>query len=173
MTDTAEFETERFVCRAPVAEDVDAFWPAFSDADHMRYWSRGPFTEREALHEYLLDHSAGRSWVAEPRGGGDPLFRLFASEQQEGVAEIGYIIVPGHEGQGIASECVAALITHLFRVDGYHRIFGDVDPRNTSSARLLIRLGFTQEAHLREAMETHIGWCDTWLFGLLADEWPR
>ncbi len=40
-------------------------------------------------------------------------------------------------------------------------------------SRLLQSLGFTREAHLRKAMKTHIGWCDTWLWGLLADEWPH
>ena len=44
----------------------------------------------------------------------------------------------------------------------------DVEP---NAYRLLQRLGFTREAHLRSAMKTHIGWCDTWLWGLLADEW--
>lgn len=111
--------------------------------------------------------------MAEPHGGGPPVFRLFASERSTAVAELGYIMVPGNEGQGIARECLAALITHLFREEGYHRVFGDVDPRNTPSARLLLSLGFTREAHLRDAMKTHIGWCDTWLFGLLCDEWPR
>lgn len=171
MPPTPTFTTARFTCRAATEADVDAFWPAFSDPQHMRYWSRGPFTDRGELAEYLLDASAGRTWVAEPLGGGAPVFRLFASERHQGVSEIGYILVPGNEGQGIASECLAALLTHLFRVDGFHRIFADVDPRNTPSNRLLERLGFTREAHLRDAMKTHIGWCDTWLWGLLHDEW--
>ncbi len=171
MTDVPTLTTDRFTCRAPVEQDVDVFWSAFSDAQQMRYWSRGPFTDRGELAEYLLDTKAGRSWVAEPRSGGPPVFRLFASERGSEVAEIGYIMVPGHEGQGIARECLSALITHLFREEGFHRIFGDVDPRNTPSARLLLGLGFTREAHLRGAMKTHIGWCDSWLFGLLRDEW--
>jgi len=171
MAEVPTLATPRFDCRAPIEADVDAFWPAFSDAEHMRYWSCGPFTDRSVLAEYLLDEKAGRSWVAVPRQGGAPVFRMFTSSPHEQVAEIGYIIVPGHEGQGIARECLCALITHLFRVEGFHRIFGDVDPRNTSSARLLLKLGFTREAHLRDAMKTHIGWCDSWLFGLLCDEW--
>ena len=139
----------------------------------MRYWSCGSFSTRDALRHYLLDEEwGGRSWVAEPRGGGAPIFRMVAKEVGEQVAEIGYIIVPGYGGQGIARECLSALITHLFRVEGYHRLFGDVDPRNTASNRVLDKLGFTREAHLRYAMKTHIGWCDTWLWALLADEWP-
>jgi len=172
MTNPTTLTTVRFTCRAPVAEDVDAFWPAFADEAHMRHWSRGPFSDRTELADYLLDEAAGRSWVAVPRDGGAPVFRMFTSSPHAQVAEIGYIIVPGHEGQGIARECLAAMISHLFREEGFHRIFADVDPRNTPSARLLLNLGFTREAHLRDAMKTHIGWCDSWLFGLLCDEWP-
>lgn len=173
LTDIPVLATPRFTCRAPVEADIDAFWPAFSSAAHMRYWSCAPFTDRAALRDYLLDTQAGRSWVAEPVAGGAPVFRLFAREQSPGVSEIGYIMVPGHEGQGIATECLSALLTHLFRHDGMMRVFADVDPRNTPSSRLLRRLGFTREAHLRCAMRTHIGWCDTWLWGMLRDEWPR
>ena len=171
MPPTPILRTERFTLRPPVEADVDAFWPAFSSEEHMRYWSCGAFTDREVLRDYLLDTKAGRSWVAVPHAGGAPVFRVFVGERGEQVAEIGYIMVPGHEGQGIARECLAALITQLFRNEGYERIFGDVDPPNTPSSRLLLNLGFTREAHIPKTIKTHIGWCDTWLWGLLADEW--
>lgn len=172
MAETPTLRTERFLCRPPQDGDEDAFWPAFSDDKHMRYWSRAPFTDRAAFRDYLFDTNwGGRTWIAEPQSGGAPVFRMVSSTMHEAVAEIGYIIVPGHEGQGIASECVSALITHLFREEGFHRLHADVDPRNTPSARLLLGLGFTREAHLRDAMNTHIGWCDSWYFGLLYDEW--
>lgn len=164
--------TPRFVCRPLQDGDDEAFWPAFSDPDLMRYWSRAPFTEKETFSAYLFDTGwGGRTWVAEPKEGGAPVFRMVASSPAEEVAEIGYIMVPGNTGKGIARECVAALLTHLFEAEGFHRVFADVDPRNVPSCRLLEKLGFTREAHLRQAMKTHIGWCDTALWGLLADEW--
>lgn len=171
--DTPTFASPRFVCRAIAVRDVETFWPAFSDPVRMRYWSRAPFTDRGEFAAYLLDSVAGRSWVAEPREGGAPVFRMQASRAREGVFEIGYMLAPGHERRGIARECLGVLLSHLFERDGAHRVFADVDPRNTASNRLLETLGFTREAHLREAMKTHIGWCDTWLWGLLAEEWNR
>ncbi|MDE1467969.1 GNAT family N-acetyltransferase [Aurantiacibacter sp. D1-12] len=171
--DIPTLTTPRFTCRPLQPGDDNAFWPAFSSEEHMRYWSCAPFTDKDKFHDYLFDTDwGGRTWIAEPREGGAPVFRMVASSPGEQVAEIGYIMVPGNEGQGIARECLSALITHLFHEEGFVRIFGDVDPRNTPSNRLLASLGFTREAHLRSAMKTHIGWCDTWLWGLLADEWP-
>jgi len=165
--------TPRFTLRPLQRGDEQALFTAMSDPALMRYWSRGPFTDIEEFRAYPFEREwDGRTWVAVPRGGGDPVLRVVASPEGKEVAEIGYIVVPGNERQGIARECVSALVTHLFRAEGVHRIFADVDPRNTASNRLMQWLGFTREAHLRHAMKTHIGWCDTWLWGLLEDEWP-
>ena len=165
--------TERFRCRSLKDGDEDALWDAFSHDETMRFWGRGAFADRAEFREYLFGTSwKGRTWIAEPLVGGEAVFRMVASAAEVQVSEIGYILAPRHQGQGIARECVTALITHLFRTEDVHRIFADIDPRNRPSNRLVESLGFTREAHLREAMKTHIGWCDTWLWGLLADEWP-
>ena len=167
-------DTPRFRLRPVTEGDAPALFPAFADPQVMRYWSCAPFADLPAFTAWLLDCDwGGRTWVAVPHGGGDPVARLVASEQRPRVAEIGYLVLPAYARQGIGAECVAALITHLFRAEGYVRVFADTDPRNIASNRLLQSLGFTREAHLRSAMETHIGWCDTWLWGLLADEWPH
>lgn len=172
MSATPTLATPRFTLRPLRAGDERALYPAFSDMAAMRYWSRAPFADVAALREWLFDPDwDGRTWIAEPRGGGAPVARLIASPAGDEVAEIGYIVLPDSWGQGIARECLAVLVTHLFRAENHHRLFADVDPRNVASNRLLQSLGFAREAHLREAMRTHIGWCDTWLWGLLADEW--
>ncbi len=171
---TPTLTTARFTCRALLPGDEDAMWPAFSSEEAMRYWGRGPFDDRGEFAEYLFDTRGtwnGRTWICQPRDGGAPVFRMVASSDVGQVAEVGYILVPGHERQGIARECVSALITHLFREENFHRIFADVDPRNAPSNALLQSLGFTREGHLRHTMKTHIGWCDTWLWAMLADEW--
>ncbi|MGB3795122.1 MAG: GNAT family protein [Alteraurantiacibacter sp.] len=176
MSDTPVITTPRFQCRPLRPGDETVFWPAFSSDTQMRYWSRGPFDTLAEFRDYFFDTDGswgGRTWICEPRSGGQPVFRMGASSDKEEVAEIGYIMVPGNGGHGIARECVSALITHLFREEGYHRIFADVDPRNTASNALLEHLGFTCEGHLRHTMKTHIGWCDTWLWGLLQHEWDK
>ncbi len=169
-----ELLTARFRCRSLREGDEEAMWEAFSDPETMRYWGRGAFTDKLEFRDYLFGTSwGGRTWIAEPLAGGAPVFRMYASQEGKEVSEIGYILPPRQQGQGIARECLTALITHLFRRENVHRIFADVDPRNRASNALLVRLGFTREAHLREAIRTHLGWCDTWLWGLLAEEWPH
>ena len=169
---TPTLATARFTLRPLAPGDEHALFPAYSDAETMRYWSRGPFDTVEALRDWLFDRDwTGRTWVAVPAAGGDPVLRLVAAQEGAQVSEIGYIVVPGHARQGIAHECLAALLTQLFTVERVHRVFADVDPRNHASNSLLRRLGFTREAHLRDAMKTHLGWCDSWLWAMLEDEW--
>jgi RimJ/RimL family protein N-acetyltransferase len=173
---TPVLTTSRFTLRPLQAGDEAALFTGFSDPATMQYWSRAPFADLADFRTWLdaaewPNATNRRMWIAVPHAGGQPVAQCGMAERGDQVAEIGYMVMPGHTRQGVAGECVAALLTQLFRVEGFHRVFADTDPRNIASNRLLQSLGFTREAHVRSAMKTHIGWCDTWLWGLLADEW--
>jgi len=86
-------------------------------------------------------------------------------------ATIGFTLAPAYHGQGYATEAVRGILDHLFRVRGLHKVSAECDARNTASARLLTRVGFTQEGHLRSHTWIKNEWTDDLLFGLLATEW--
>ncbi|WP_336986138.1 GNAT family protein [Altererythrobacter aquiaggeris] len=170
--DTPVLQTERHYLRPIEIGDVEAFWPTFNNADAMRWWSRAPFTDKQELADWLLDTDwAGRTWVAIPASGGPAVCRVVATLHEEGVSEIGYLTVLGAQGQGIARECVAALVSQLFTAENNRRVWADVDPENAASNALLERLGFTHEGTLRAAWKTHIGIRDSYIWGLLATDW--
>ncbi len=56
---------------------------------------------------------------------------------------------PAYGGRGLATEAVRALVALAFGPFGLHRVYAQLDPRNTASVRLCERLGMTHEAHLR------------------------
>ena len=176
MPPVPELTTERFRLRGLEERDVEALWPSFSDEAAMLYWSRGPFSDKIELRQWLFDTEwGGRTWIAEPLAGGPAVCRIVAScdasETTPRAAEIGYITAMGHERQGIARECVTALVDHLLSAEGFERIWADVDPRNAASNGLLQSLGFKEEQRIINAMETHIGWCDSLIWGLSAADW--
>lgn len=74
-------------------------------------------------------------------------------------------------GQGIASEATACLIDFGFRTLKLHRIFGDCDPRNIASAKLMEKVGLKREAHLRENWWLKGEWCDSYIYAVLEHEW--
>jgi RimJ/RimL family protein N-acetyltransferase len=57
-------------------------------------------------------------------------------------AELGYTVAPAHQGRGLATEAVGALIAYAFDTLGVERIHATADERNAPSIRLMERLGF-------------------------------
>jgi RimJ/RimL family protein N-acetyltransferase len=53
-----------------------------------------------------------------------------------------------------------------------HRVWGDCDPRNPASARVMERAGMRREGHLVQNVWIKGEWCDSLIFGMLASEWP-
>ncbi len=85
--------------------------------------------------------------------------------------EIGYTISPHHQRKGYATEAVRAILGYLFDTLGKHRVTASLDPRNASSAAVLEKLGFRQEAHFRKSYFMEGEWCDDWVYAMLREEW--
>ena len=66
--------------------------------------------------------------------------------------EIGYWIDGGHEGRGLASRAVAAVLDHAFGALGIERVALHTDPANQRSRALARRLGFVEEGLLRQGL---------------------
>lgn len=69
----------------------------------------------------------------------------FHGPPEEGVAEVGYGIVPSRRGQGYASEALGLLLATAWAEPGLHAVVAGTDARNLASQRVLARAGFTVE----------------------------
>lgn len=172
MREITPLKTSRFTMRALERGDAAALLPTLSDDAQCLYLTRPAFASEEELWGWLADPDwNGRTWIAEDASG-EVAARLVAVPGHEaGVEEVGYITCLDRQGEGVATQCTRALITHLFERDGLRKITAEVDPRNAPSVKLLQRLGFTREAHFREHETTHAGVCDVYVYGLLKSEW--
>ena len=113
--------------------------------------------------QYAIERTADRTHI------GDVGVNLHENRMQ---AEIGFTLATAEQGKGYASEAVRAVLHHLFLLRGVHKVAAECDARNTASARLLERVGFTREGRLREHTWIKKEWTDDLLYGLLASEWP-
>lgn len=172
--DTPTLGTPRFILRPLQPSDTTALFPTLSDPRQCLYMSRPHFQSEADLAGWLFAPGwNGRTWIAVDRNDGAVAGRYIAMPGREsGVAELGYVTVMGRQGQGVARECVSALIDHLFDTEGHRRLFAEIDADNTASIGVVERLGFTREACLREHETTHKGLCDMLIYGLLRREWP-
>lgn len=158
--------TERFAMRPLRRGDETALFPTLSDPEQCLYLTRPAFGSEEELWNWLADPDwPGSTWIAEDAGGVAARF-VATPAHEDGVVEIGYITCAHRQREGVARECTAALLEHLFS-EGARKLTAEVDIENTASIRLLERLGFAREAHLREHETTHAGLRDVYWYGLL------
>jgi len=167
-------KTERLLLRPIRSDDADALYPVFADETVMRWWASAPHQSPEETTSYVSANCAepySPTWAITQHGDDLAMGWVVLLPRREGLREIGYILNPNHWGSGIAREAVSRVIEHGFEDLKLRKIFADVDPDNEGSVGLLKRLGFQQEAHLREEWETHIGVRDSLIYGLLRSEW--
>lgn len=88
--------------------------------------------------------------------------------------EIGYWLRTSAWSQGYVTEAVQTLCRFAFETLGANRVEIRCDPRNTRSAAVPKRLGFVQEAHLRNDVRDGAGDLrDTLIFGLTPDGYTQ
>ncbi len=100
---------------------------------------------------------------------------LHPRDWDAGVFEIGYWIRQSVEGRGYGTEAVRLQTDFGFAQLGANRVFIRCDARNTRSAAVPRRLGFAQEALLRNDMRDLTGALrDTLVFALIPSDprWP-
>jgi ribosomal-protein-alanine N-acetyltransferase len=86
-------------------------------------------------------------------------------------AELGYAIRRDRWGAGYATEVATVMLRYGYSTLRLHRIQAACGPDNTASQRVLAKLGFTYEGHMREHVFTNGAWRDSLLYSLLESEW--
>ena len=171
-------ESPRLRLRPYRQDDARAIYALYSDPVVTRYWSFPAWTRREQASDYLaarmaLETPAVYAWALAAREG-DRLIgttTLFSLSGPHKRAEIGYSLLPARQGQGLATEALRAVLGHAFGPLGLERIEADVDPRNEPSWRLLEKLGFRREGLLRNRWRVDGEVCDSFLYGLLREDY--
>lgn len=97
---------------------------------------------------------------------------LFDFENQY-QAEIGYWIGSAHQGRGLMTEAVRAVVGHAFGTMGMGRICAKTSTRNLASIAVLRNAGFAQEGVTRRSDHRDGIWDDSALFAILAEESPE
>ena len=165
-------ETSRLRLRAFRMEDAAALFALRSDPRVMRHLARPIATtiaDAEALIASIQDDLAqenGITWAITLRDDDQLIGTIgfYRLKKEHRCGEIGYLLHPDHQGQGLMGEALEMVMAHGFSVIGLHRIEADTDPCNEASNRLLLRHGFTREAHLRENVLWEGRWLDTYIW---------
>jgi ribosomal-protein-serine acetyltransferase len=87
-------------------------------------------------------------------------------------SSIGYWLTEDAVGRGLMTGAVRALLDHAFGVWDLHRVIIEVVVDNSRSRAVPERLGFREEALLREAKLLRGRYEDAVLYAMLASDWP-
>ena len=83
----------------------------------------------------------------------------------------GYWLAAGAQGRGTMTAVVSALLDHAFYEWELHRVEIHCAPENARSRAIPERLGFREEARLRETELVGGSYLDSVVYGLLEHEW--
>ena len=171
--------TERLVLRPFRHGDEPAVLAYRRRAEVCRYIPADPLTEMTAaafisdrIQALRIAADGDRLVFAVELAGlviGDVLVRT--AQVDDGQAEIGWVFNPDFHGRGYATEAARELVRLSFDELGKHRVWAQLDPRNTASARVCERLGMRHEAHLRQDMWLKGEWTDSAIYAILEQEW--
>lgn len=166
-------QTQRLLLRRYQPEDLEDFTALVSDPEVVRFEPYGTMTSdeaRAALQQRITDDA----FIAvERRSDGRMIGNVYLGRRDFGALELSYLFRRDCWGQGYARESCEAVIEAAFAA-GVHRIFAECDPNNAASWRLLERLSFAREGHLRQNIYFHTDsddrpiWKDTFLYARLS-----
>jgi ribosomal-protein-alanine N-acetyltransferase len=172
--------TKRLVVRLVEPDDVDEVI-AYDrrNAEHFAMWAPTPSAdafdrdkrrERIARRRAEADADTGYGFIATLHD--DP--RIVAGISLSQVSRfafqacyLGYSVDGEHEGKGLASEAVRAVVDFAFETLGLHRVMANYQPTNERSGRLLRRLGFVPEGYARDYLFINGAWRDHVLTALV------
>ena len=168
-------KTNRLTLRAFEAADATAFatYRNHPKVAGLQTWESYTLLEAQNLIAQMqqLEQPSPNQWYQIAVTLNGRLIGDFAFKLEDRQAEIGFSFDPDFQGQGFAFEAASAVLEYAFLTLKLHRLHATTDPRNTASRRLLEKLGFRQEGHLRQNFWFKGAWADDLLYGLLAREW--
>lgn len=182
---TYRIVTERLIIRCYHPYDAHMLYEATAKSiQHLLPWM--PWAKYEPvdidsqinkLREFRMKYDAGS----------DNIMGIFSKQETEllggtglhprignNAMEIGYWVNAEHINQGIATEASRALVRVGFDVEQLDRIEIHCDPRNTLSANIPHKLGFTHEATLHNrATDVHGNPRDTMIWTMFREQYKQ
>lgn len=172
-------ETARLRLENVEEKDAAAFFDIMSRDEVTAYYGMDPLVHREEAVEIIRSFHAvfraerGMRWAIRLKETGCFIGTIGLNNLnlKAKKAEIGYELHPDYWRQQLMVEAIHGVLKHAFAEIGLYRIGAVTFPENTSSNRLLEKLGFTLEGRLRGYLHQQNQSHDAFVFSLLRTEW--
>ena len=166
-------ETKRLLIRPFTAADFPDLWEILGDPAAMEHMASYTREEAEALlRTFCLEREPPGACAAVLRDTGKVIGWLLCNEvDSPGIYELGWIFNRACWRRGYAFEAGSALMDHLFRVRGAHKVAAETMDEERCLP-LLEKLGLRREGVFRRHCRSRSGqWRDLYWYGLLAEDY--
>ncbi len=175
--------SERLQYRRLSEEDFRIFYDLYTDQEVMRYAYLDRFKDGEKAREAFLEtlglqrDEEGEQFVVSLKATGTDIaivdYEVLKKNEQGGICEIGYFIIPKYWGFGYGVEMGRAIISELFENHSIHKIVASCNGNNRSSENIMKKLGMQKEGIFRKVRYKDGRWEDEIKYGLLREEWEE
>jgi RimJ/RimL family protein N-acetyltransferase len=174
--------TKRLILRPATPVDADATW-VYRRLEAVGEWLTEVPTDLESHRATFTDMDRLAATVVVGLNGiliGDLMLRIedacaqaeVAHQARGRQAELGWVLDPAHAGHGYATEAVRGLLAYCFTDLGVRRVVANCFLADTTSWKLMERVGMRREGHaVTESLHRSGQWLDTVTYALLANEW--
>ena len=134
-------------------EDLHFVHQLDNNASVMRYWFEEhfeTFAELSALYDEHIHDQRERRFVVEARGESAGLVELVEIDHVHRRAEFQIIIMPEHQGRGLATRASRLALDYGFSVLNLHKMYLIVDSEDQRAIHVYDKLGFVVESRLIE-----------------------
>ena len=168
-------ETERLLLRRVSIDDLNEIIELRGNPETMKFIPRPLVkTEEDALNHFKMidekiEKNEGINWAITVKGNPKLIGIIghYRIQPENHRCEIGYMILPQYNGQGIVTEAIKAVLEYGFEDMNMHSIEAVIDPDNIASERVLQKNGFVKEAHILENEYYDGKFWDTVIYSIL------
>lgn len=168
-------ESERLIFREIGSNDSNDIFQLRSNAEVMKYMDSPVWVsikEAEAFIKAIIDsfiNKNGISWGIIEKSSNNFIgyFGFWKIITEHCRAEIGYALKPEYWCSRYMTETFGTMIPFGFNNIKLHSVYGDVNPNNQGSIKLLEKFGFKKEAYYRENLLFNNKYLDSVVYTLL------
>lgn len=168
-------ESNRLLLRAVTREDVNEVFELRSNPETMKFIPRPLVTSTDEAMAHIemitkkIAENEGINWAITLKGNPKLLGIIghYRVKLENYRSEIGYMLLPNYQNQGITSEAIHLLLDYGFNQLNFHSVEAIIEPKNHASAKVLEKNGFVKEAHFLEDVFWDGQFIDSAVYSLL------
>lgn len=174
-------ETNRLLLRRVSVDDLSEIMELRGNPETMKFIPRPLVTNSmEALAHFKMiddkiEKNEGINWAITLKGNPKLIGIIghYRIKPENYRCEMGYMILPQYNNQGITTEAIKVVIEYGFDDLQMHSIEAIIDPENYASERVLQKNGFVKEADILENEFYDGKFIDTVIYSLLKRNFKR